>query len=211
MNKTNEIDITPNKERETKEILIDRLLLLYLINSLKKWSETLGITQIQKNIFISECQMIINKVKGLNYYFFKGHYGPLSVQIYGDINTLEENGIIKGFNLEKGKRMLRDCNELFVENREILDYIDSTVDKYHSAYKRGAYSYKVRGEKIIDIEYGTPLIRKIKKANAEKQFKISDEWIETLEIYLDLEADESLTKSLRRAREEVARPYEGIS
>ena len=57
-----------NRVRDTNEEIIDKVLLLYLINEVNKQGELNGITKLMKLLFFAEKEMVENKVKGFNFF-----------------------------------------------------------------------------------------------------------------------------------------------
>lgn len=198
-----------------KEAITNKFLLLYLIKKTKEKHAGLGKTKIQKLTFLSEINMIKNKVRGLNYSFYRWEHGAFSFDIQNELRTLVENEIIKvyetgwGFeitNTEKSNEILNLGKELIHENRNIICYIDNVIEKYANRstdeIRKEAYSVKIP---IIDltvkeIDIGKLILSPLKEEDAKIKFKISDELVETLEIYFDTEFLNSLRKGIENVK-----------
>lgn len=75
--------------------MADNLLLLYLIERVHEKSKRyLGMTKLQKLVFITEKMLNEKSTKAFNYDFFAWNYGPLSKEIYLDHEKLVENDIV---------------------------------------------------------------------------------------------------------------------
>lgn len=193
-----------------KEVLTDNLLLLYLIKRAHEKSRNyLGITKLQKLVFVAEKILNETRVKAFNYNFFAWNFGPLSKEIYLDHKRLVENDIVnqdENVTLSKrGKKLFEDLREIFEKNRDILKGIDDIIEEFADFDTDSLVKYvhnltvEVRGYeepvRIGNLNKGTDIISKIDGENAEKTFEIDELWVETLEILMDKEFCNAIKES----------------
>jgi hypothetical protein len=175
---------------------------LYLVKKVHEKSKSyLGITKLQKLVFLAEKTLNEKGIKAFTYDFFVWDYGSLSKEIYLDHERLVENDIInqdENIALSKrGKKFVEDVKEIFEKNRDILENIDSIIGQFADFGTASLVEYvhdlkiRIKGHKqplkISDLNKGTDIISKIKEKDAEKTFEIDEPWIETVEILLDKE------------------------
>ncbi len=198
----------PQSERTLKEKIIDKLLLLYLLNR----RNIGGRTKLQKTVFFAEDHLVSTKVKAFNYHFYRYHYGQFSKQLAQDVNELEENDfILKGSTIITARTQdtLERAKGVLSKNIEILKKIDMFADysgpKSLDEVKTAAYTKVMRGGiQIRDIPEGTPLLYKISEDEAKVKFNIDEGWLGTLEILFDKNSTDSLRKALT---EKVTTPF----
>lgn len=192
--------------RSPREKLADRLLLLYLLNKASEIDSSLGVTKVQKMVFLSEWMMLTNREKGFNYSFIKLTYGPYSHQLQReDLPQLITSGIVEGLTLsptEIGRAILNDFEDLFRRNGIFIRRVDRIVEEYSrmplGELLRRVYSMRhpyIKGRTIRDLKERTPLLYAIDKKNASEVFNLTPEEIATLEIYFDTKAFKSLIKA----------------
>lgn len=183
----------PNTE---KDKIANKLLLLYLVNSVNEQNNFLGITKLQKLVYLFESYLYTEGKRALNFSFFRWDYGPMSKEIYVERDFLAKNGLIEKEGhikiTKKGKYLLSQCSAILDENRPILELIDKVTFDY-SKYETEKLKNKVynikdpsSGLKIVDIPQGFDLL--IGLPDKEDITNIDNSWIETLDILLDKEA-----------------------
>ena len=217
----NEILEQAKEDRTLEEIVSDHLLLMYII---KKHSEIshryLGITKLQKYAFLSENSMNENKIKGLNYNFFRYDYGPISKQLYKDIELFRRLGIIYKDRMrltEKGERIFEILKDVYQKNRKVIQKIDEQIQKLANMdteeVKQCVYNLeKTFGfikMKIKEIPMFFDILSKLPKNKAKTAFEIDEETIETLNILLDDETSNNIRDIIRSKDKSI--PYEGLS
>jgi hypothetical protein len=198
-----------------KEQIQNRLLMLYLIHEHNNQSkEYLRITRIQKLSFLSELEMLSDKVKGLNFLFFRYTHGPMSKEVYQELEHLRFNGLIERGSLialtRNGEAILDKCKYWFKDNRDVTDYI-SFVTKEFKGYdlpKLLDYVYNIEIDvrnlgvlKIRDIPKGYDLLCPLKSDEAKIEFRLDGGDVETLDILLDSKAFSSLNDAVKDAGE----------
>jgi len=187
--------------RTVKEQLVDKLLLLYLLDKHK----ISGFVKLQKTVFFSEDSMASKSIKGFNYFFFRWHLGEFSKELESDINKLTENNLLIKTNYiettEESKEILKRFSGILEKNSEILRRIDAIVDftssKTLDIVKTMAYTRIIRNDKQVkDIPEGTPLLFKLEESDAKINFNITEGWLGTLEILLNPRIKESLDTAI---------------
>lgn len=201
----------PFTNKELKNII----QLLYLISNTESLGY-LGITKIQKLAFLSQCHQRDQEIDGLDFNFFRWNYGPMSTEIYEFLDLLLKNRYIgkksnSYYLTDNGKRMLESFNPVFKDNSEVFRKLNEVIEEFgkKSAGYLKNYIYKhfrADGKKLKDIEMGTKL-RIPSPEKPKEELRIPEEWLDTLEIYLDKEKKRSLDKSLESAREEPLVPF----
>ena len=78
--------------RTIKEQIVDRMLLACLIDVCKQVDCSMTITKLQKISFLAEMFMQERKMKGFNYLFFRWQWGPMSKEIYQDVDLFRFKG-----------------------------------------------------------------------------------------------------------------------
>ena len=106
---------------------------------------------------------------------------------------------------KRGKDLFKDLKEIFVKNREILEYIDKVVEKFAdfdtNPLVRCVHDLEIEVEsceepvKIGSLNKGTDIISRIDEEDAEKTFEIDETWVETLEILMDKEFCKAIKES----------------
>jgi len=206
------IDI--NSVRDTNEEIIDKVLLLYLINEVNKQGELSGITKLMKLLFFAEKEMVKNKVKGFNYNFYKWYLGPFTPEVYGDLDYLTANELVTEHETieltDRGKAILKGATYLLDENRDILIHIDKVArnhaNEWASTLMDIAYETKVEiiptktMAKVREIPNGGYLVTKISKTEADTVFEIDRGWLKTFDTFFDKEEYNSLMEAMESAR-----------
>jgi hypothetical protein len=181
--------------RTVKEKAIDRLLTLYVIDrcKTKHGIDNVSETKLHKLLFYSMRKMNQQKCKALNYRFVKLLYPTFSQELRGDLNDLAELGFLSGpyFSEErKAQMIIEDFGHVLSNNGEILDIIDSEVDRYAPIQidelvkrtKRLPWRY---GKTIAGLNNGTPLVYPLSEEKTRCQFVISESDYEDLAICLN--------------------------
>ena len=139
--------------RTSTEVLQDKLLLLYLVSSAKKYGFMEGNLKLQKLVFLSEWQLMSANLKALHFKYFRYRYGPFSKELLCDNEELKAGGYLTyQFNLtEKALDFLDYAIEPIVRhggNAEIFDKINSTCAVYS----------KITGVRLIERVYRMEII-----------------------------------------------------
>jgi hypothetical protein len=178
--------------RTEREIIIDRLLLLYAVDRANKYG-SIDIFKLQKIPFASELEMNNRKLKGFNYTFFRFTHGPMTKEIYEDGGVLHTAGLISTLKepiklAERGQRVFDSLGSLYEENHRIVSYIDSAAELYaplsFGQVKRKIYGLTVEwsGEEwqVGDLPEHVDVLAKLKGDEAQEEFKLDDDWIDSV-------------------------------
>src|SRR5438445_9173350 len=157
--------------RTKSEKFADLALLLYLIGLFRSKSGLyLGVTKLDKLAFLSEKEMLDQKVKGFSYEFFRWHHGPLSTDIYTDLDVLRRSGFVSGSEdialTAQGVDALRRLSPLFKEYKSVTTPIDAvarrsaglTTQELTERVYGTTISYPMGSKKIRDIPKGWPIL-----------------------------------------------------
>jgi len=185
---------------------------LYIVNRCKTKHnmDCISETKLQKLVFYSERKLNRNKYKGFNYRFIKLLFPTYSEELRTDLAVLTDHEILDGPYFKENKKtkmILKDFSELFDRNREIMDVIDSEVDKKAlvptQKLVKNTKRIRWRNGVINDLKNGTPLLYPIEEARANCSFQIDKEALEDLAICLSPKVSEGMEKAfdeLRRGR-----------
>ncbi len=202
--------------REKKEVLSDRLLLLWLLYDAMTY-KSFGITKTQKLAYLSEKKMIDNREKGFNYDFIKLTYGPYSEDLEEDIKWLQRKTLVRAVPIGRnakifrrsvfGGKLLSDFHELFLRNNVITRRI-ARVNRIYATKNSQEIVRYVHGlphpylkNRIIDqLKPGTKILYKLEERKAQTVFDITPEELATLDIYLDHESYKSAIEASESAR-----------
>ena len=191
----------------------NKLLLLYIAKEYtKKSKHYFGKTILEKIIFLAEWKMIEERVKGLNFPYFRYDYGPFSKEVSQEINDLKKTGLLEKQDeiklTKEGEKLLESYSDLLQRNKDIIVYIDKVIEKYHryttQELKNLVYDMEFpmpNGKiKIKDIQHYTDMLFILPETEVKKEFKLTEEDIETLDILSDTELFNSLKESIKEAR-----------
>ena len=185
--------------RTSVEKLVDKLLLLYLIDDVSERTPFVTKTKIQKLVFISEREMLTNSEKGFNYYFIKLPHGPYSAELDNDLmrarNSLVQSEIVgieptgRGANIIPTRRcvnILRDFNDLIERNQIFVQRISDINRRFgilgfkrllkavhHMQSPLHKYRKGKRPPTIASLPLRTPLLKRIPEEMASKTFSIT--------------------------------------
>ena len=198
--------------RTLEERLVDRLLLLYLIDQTNKIGYVGGKTRAQKLVFLSETDQQRKKLKGFNYGYVRLDYGPYSNDLNDDIALLKKEGFLclreKSHYLTlPSNRILDLSKECLDRNTKILAPIDKIVQKWarkkteellKSVYRRKALYHPQKTIKAL--RKPTILLKRQSEEEVAQTFRLTESEVATLEILFDPEAVESLERAQESAR-----------
>ena len=206
--------------RNKNEKLADLALLIYLIGVFRSKSGLyLGVTKLDKLAFLSEKEMLERKVRGFNYEFFKWHHGPLSTDIYTDLDVLRRAGFVSAnddINLtSEGQEAFRKLSSLFKEHEPVTTPIDVvtrrsvglTTEELTERVYETTITYPLGKKKIRDIPKGQVILSPQVSGRTSATFALNDSWVETLEIILDRDGYDSLKRATVESDKGVVKPF----
>src|SRR5438552_3655399 len=206
--------------RNKNEKLADLALLIYLIGVFRSKSGLyLGVTKLDKLAFLSEKEMLERKVRGFNYEFFKWHHGPLSTDIYTDLDVLRRAGFVSAnddINLtSEGQEAFRKLSSLFKEHEPVTTPIDVvtrrsvglTTEELTERVYGTTITYPLGKKKIRDMPKGQTIISPQVAGRTSATFALNDSWVETLEIILDRDGYDSVKRANVELDKGVVKPF----
>ena len=177
-----------------KDKIIDRFLTLYLVNDGFKRCQLrfLNETKLQKLVFLSELDMINQRVKGFNFYFIRLHYGPYSFDLANEKARLIEMGFLEEKTLKPTKDatyLLEDFGDVIDRNCLIKGKITSANDRYApftlDYLLKIVHSMPWGKATIHDLPERTPMLYPMKPNAIKEQFIISEKELGDLVMNLD--------------------------
>lgn len=201
---------TENQEdRNSKEATIDRFLLMLLISYANRNKSLWGKTKLEKLLYCSQYSMMKTKIKGLNYYFYRWHYGPYSKQVYEDLAILSKCGLVtqrvdlgEMITTPQGLKILELFNDVINDNSDVRDILKETTYEYREydadKIRDAVYNTIVYGTKnlyVRDVKLGDPLLYKLPENKAKNIFRINSGKLETLSILFMPEFCEQIIKA----------------
>lgn len=197
-------------KRTPKDKIVDRFLTLYIMSKSSEKTNTLGKTQLQKIVFLSEWKMISKRMKGLNYNYIKLLHGPYSQELQSDIQRISKLGEADSDTLVPTKRgfsVLEDFHDIIDTNRSFFEVIDSytrmcTAVDLQSLLDH-VYSLKHPMRRNVTIgktPLRTPILYPLDESKAEVTFQISRDYLEDLAMSLDPEIVEGLSEGMEDVR-----------
>ena len=149
-------DVMTPEMRTKEEVIIDRLLLLYLINHVRSKGYGIQGTTFQKQVKINkllyfvESRLFERKEKALNYFFIMWDWGPFSQETYPDVNHLTINHLLGGdYAIEmtdNSKTLIHNIEDILWNSTSVFKEIDRVVNEF------GAYNW----DEIKGVAYAYP-------------------------------------------------------
>jgi uncharacterized phage-associated protein len=202
-------DMIKERVRTEKEVVSNRVLLLYLISKSKR--SDLAITKLQKLTYLAEHCLAKEKTKAFSYHFKKWDYGPFSRELYDDYDGFVERRIVAPTNIrltKRGERLLEGLSALFEENEQVLHELDDkVVDRFSKKTRKEVVDYvydiKVTLGRVLarieDVPEGTDLTERLPEKEIKDRFNLDEGWIDTYCIL----ADDDACRSFREGIEDV--------
>jgi len=200
------------QESESIQPLLDQLFLLYTINQFERG---IKITKLQKIMFLSQWNGNDKGYQSSGFNFIRFLFGPFSKEINPSIRMLADAGLVQAFNiplpdkdsqssvtrpLEKAEKLLKLIKPLKKKNLSILTIFDRVIKHLGSmtldVIKARIYKAEFRGTPIANIPMHTPLIGALASARIKHSFRITQDWVMTLEVLFDLETQNSINEGL---------------
>lgn len=193
--------------RDFKESLIDKLLLLYIIDkTIKLKGNILGKLKLQKLCFLGEWELMKQERKGLHFLFYRHKLGPFSKDVAFDYDFLvyKQHLFKTLFNLKSdGKILLSSflkCTKNISGNKEVFDILNTVLSKWGKYCGRELanlvyemqikpYGMPTKKLKIRDIPMGVDILTPQQYRNFKKKFFIPDDLAEDFAYTLNLDND----------------------
>jgi len=142
--------------RRNREIIQDKIMMLYLVSFVKNNHDIEGNLKFQKLFFLTEWKLMESDIKALNFKFFRYRHGPFSKELLCDYSELKEKKYLSSlFNLsEKAIDLLDYVLESIKDignNFKIIDNINETCSMY-SKYSGLALTKKVYNMEIAPYD-----------------------------------------------------------
>lgn len=200
--------------RSLEQKACDRFLLLKLIEK----ASPLDRYQLQKLPFRAEYDLNTEKRRGFSYEFFQYDDGPISKEIYEDLDALKDLSLVseQGITIQiegRGKRLLSEFDHIFKENREITDKVDAVVRRFSkmSGLDLVDDTHKMRvvwNGKCVNLER-IPRNSTIIPMPAEQSLEMESSILETLIALLSPQ----LIEDIRETRKEgsTSKPYRPLA
>lgn len=189
--------------RSVEQRASDRLLLLWLINE----ASPLDRFKLQKLPFREEYELDKEGKRLFNYEFFQYDRGPISVDIYDDLDALKELKLIseEGVTIRsssEGKNLLANFQEVFRSNESLLTRVSGSI---RDMSKKNSYDL-VRETHDMLVTFGgkDQKLREIPKFTTflippeSTSFEVDERSLETLIVLCNPE----LMANMRKVRRE---------
>lgn len=178
--------------RTLKQVMADRLLLLYAIARANEYGCIDGPFKLMKIPFMAELRSTAEGVNTFNYRFYRYTYGPFTTEIYEDGDALWSLGLASNKSgpsvqpTQKGRWLLDSAADLYRENAVACSYVEDAARKYvrlgFNDLKRKIYAQTiVAGDVKVtvgDAPTGMGLLKRVPNPKAE--FQLNDDWIDSL-------------------------------
>jgi hypothetical protein len=183
----------------------DKVLMISLISegSKRGW---VGITKLQKLTFMVESSLSEKNERAFGYEFFMHNQGPMSKQVYENVESLIDNGLViedeEGIRLSKHGEEIRGLFQDMVP-KSISFAIGHITDEYASlnthALVDEVHKMKVRlPSGVVTRIEDLPRYCVILPNNAAtKLYKLGEEYLETFKVL----SDQQLMDTLKKGRE----------
>jgi uncharacterized protein YwgA len=183
----------------------DQILMMSLVSegSQKGW---LGITKLQKLSFLVEYSLSEKNERAFSYEFFMYDQGPISREVYEDLESLIDNGLAiedeEGIRLSKtGEEVNRQFQETIPKN------ISCTISRITNEYTHLKTSILIDEVHKMKVRLPSGVITRIEdlprfcvilpNSVATKLYKLGKEYLETFRVL----SDQQLMNTLRKGRE----------
>ena len=181
--------------RTTREEVIDRLFLLKLLQLLRDKGVTIGLTKLQKLVFLAELASILNLTECFHYTYVKLKHGPFSNDLAKDLDLLVDLGYIEKAlrsPTESGENVLKLFDPLFERNKNQVSMLENAMEVFGSMSLQELLGYVYglparlkgqEGEKIAELPTRTPILIPYKTSFKEK-VAVTDEELVTLRVVM---------------------------
>lgn len=211
------------EQRTEREILTDRLLLLFLIDrTQRKGYQITGKVKLMKMVFQAQTKMVKGQVKALDYSFYRWDFGPMSNGVLKDIDCMLKNDLLEKhgnyiFISDKGRELLRQFSKLLQRNQHVVEHMNKTVNEFASysgrILKEVTYDLPLLFKKKL-IRHAKPsdqILGRVKQDVARSWFLMDDDSEETLSLLMEKKACEALERGIADARAGKIQKYQPTS
>jgi len=191
--------------RTKLEALVDRILLLYAVDRGNSHGTMDGPFKLMKIPFMAELESVQHGVNTFSYTFYRYDHGPMTTEVYEDIEQLKAAGLLdvpenKCAQIRlttAGKKLFEHIDELFKSNSDVCRFIEQSAQRYagmpFGELKHVVYEQRVRiGGRVMkvgDVPHYCDVIGKLQEDDV-KRFEIDDDWIDSLWGYFHYGPDE---------------------
>ncbi|MDH5414835.1 MAG: Panacea domain-containing protein [Flavobacteriaceae bacterium] len=209
-------------ERSYDEVIVDRLLLLYLSTTMRSSGRLLsGDLKLQKLVYKSEENMLLGQDKGFNYFFIRYKMGPWSRELQEDAKELTKMGFLNKeqyayMPADRTYKLIEDADEIFKKNRFAVQIIDQVIREF-GEYKGKElkvlmYAYPKPDTKIPiqHIKLGDPILQKLSIHEAKNRFILDEDWLDTLGILFNPYMYSAINKGINNLKKEFGRPFRPV-
>ncbi len=210
-----------------RDVMVDRLLLLKLLQLLRDSDATVGSTKLQKLVFLAEKAAISERVECFHYTYVRAKHGPYSVALERDRAMLVILGYVELAPLptgpgsivrlsNSGEEVLKMFNSFFERNKDQVRMLENVVREF------GEVSLKELLDHVYNLESGLkgrkgvriselPMRAKILvpyKPRFERRIDVTDEELVSLRVVMDPETEEFWIREVK-GREVILCRYRG--
>ena len=190
--------------RSLREQALDRLFLLLLADQVGR---PIGDTGFQKLGFLTERELLSNKMEGFHYVFIKLKFGPYSKELEHDKSDLVISGHLedrdeKGWVLsERGRMTLDRFKSVLDRNKHVVEAMKEVVTKYADLKLKDLLEFvhqlprPLKGKKVAIRELPDRTVLLVPH-KPNKLLDINEEEFLKLRIYLDPDVEEVLEKKV---------------
>lgn len=190
----------------------DKVLIMSLISegSKRGW---MGITKLQKLSFLVESSLSEKNERAFGYEFFMYNQGPMSKQVYEDVESLIDNGLViedeEGIRLSETGEEIRGLFQGTIP-KSISFAMSHITDEYASlnthALVNEVHKMKVRlpSGAVTRIEDLPRYCVILPSSAATKTYRLAREYLETFRVL----SDKPLVKAIQDARRKGVRSEE---
>lgn len=211
--------------RTKSEVLQDRLTILLLLRENRRKGNSVQGTpfqrhvKLQKLLYHLESRLFNDRIKALNYTFFKWQHGPFSKFVYSDIDALDKTSMITVRNIneyhgefyltEKAFELINNIDKIINGYNELSNYTIKVVtefgeyDWYDLKHITYAYPSPLTRIPIKKLEKGDLILPKLEIKDSKKVITINEAWEDTLELTLEPALYNRIMSSVELARSDI--------
>ncbi len=181
--------------RTAKEVLVDRLLMLYAVHCGNLYGRIDGTFKLMKVPFMAELDASERGEKTFSYTYFRFNHGPMTTEVYEDGAALHASGYlseVKGHKpialTDSGRILIESIDPLLKLNEGICNYVKESARQYaplsFPELKQVVYDRVIVWNgisiKIADIPSTATVLPKIESKRARAEFELDEDWVDSL-------------------------------